>query len=66
MTRGIIGTVLIVAMFGLTACGRSAKQTTNVSATTTGQELNDLKKALDSGLISQAEYDKKRKALLKG
>ena len=63
---GIIG-VLLVSLTALSACGgfSPAKQTTTVNATTTGQQLTDLKKALDEGAITQAEYDKKRKDILK-
>ncbi len=62
---GILG-ILLVALVGVSACvpGR-AKQTTTVNATTTGQQLTDLKTALDSGAMSQQEYDKKRKEILK-
>ena len=56
--------VLAVAAGSLTACGSRSKQTTTVQATTTGQELQDLQKALDDGLITQKEYDKKRKDVL--
>jgi hypothetical protein len=35
-----------------------------VSTTTTGQQLMDLKKALDSGAMTQKEYDQERKKIL--
>jgi hypothetical protein len=35
-----------------------------VSTTTTGQQLIDLKKALDAGAINQQEYEKERKKIL--
>jgi len=35
----------------------SANHTTEINNTTTGQELIDLKHALDSGAITQEEYD---------
>jgi uncharacterized membrane protein len=59
--------LLIVALASVSACGigRSSKQTTTVNATTTGQQLTDLKAALDEGAISQKEYDKKRDEILK-
>ena len=47
-----------MAASSLTACGSRSKQATRVQATTTGQELQDLQKALDDGLITQREYDK--------
>jgi len=62
---GIFG-LLIVALAATSACvPRRAKQTTNVSTVSTGQQLTDLKAALDSGAISQAEFDKKQKEILK-
>lgn len=65
MTRFTISALMTVAMLSLSACG-GGKTTTNVSTTTTGQELTDLKAALDNGIITDAEYEKKRRALLKG
>ncbi len=67
MTKKILLVVLLAfTAASVTGCiGRSAKQTTNVKTTTTGQELADLQKALDEGLITQAEFDKKRKDILK-
>ena len=56
-------TLLAFAAAPLTACG-GGKQTTNVKATTTGPELADLQKALDEGLITEKEYEKKRKDIL--
>ncbi len=62
---GFLG-LLVIAMAGLSACGGGrSEQSTEVRTTTTGQELTDLKKALDEGAISQSEYDKKRKDILK-
>ena len=47
----------------LTACGSS--HTTAVETSTTGQQLVDLKKALDEGVISKSEYERKRKEILR-
>lgn len=53
---GFLG-LLVIAMAGLSACGGGrSEQNTEVRTTTTGQELTDLKKALDEGAISQSEY----------
>lgn len=57
--------VSIVAM-SLSAClGGGGKNETSVTTTTTGQELTDLQKALEEGVITQAEFDKKKKEILK-
>ena len=41
----------------------SANHTTEIN-TTTGQELLDLQQALDSGIITQEEYDELRKKII--
>jgi uncharacterized membrane protein len=67
MTR-MLKTVLVLAALSvpLSACvGRSGKQTTNVKTTTVGQELSDLDAAYKSGLLTEDEYNKKRKDILK-
>lgn len=52
-------------VFGLAACGGGgADVRSEVSTTTTGQQLMDLKKALDSGAMTQQEYEKERKKIL--
>ncbi len=38
--------------------------TQNLQKPTTGQELTDLKTALDKGAITQAEYDQKKSQIL--
>lgn len=49
----------------LTACGGGGSEVrSEISTTTTGQQLTDLKKALDAGAINQSEYDKQRKKIL--
>jgi starvation-inducible outer membrane lipoprotein len=50
----------------LTACGSSPKLNTEVSTSTTGQQLIDLKSALDQGVITQSQYDRKKKEILNG
>jgi hypothetical protein len=53
----------------LAACGgggsTSNTAVTNLSVSK-GQSLIDLKKALDSGVITQSEYDTQRRAILNG
>lgn len=52
-------------VFGVTACGGGgAEIKSEVSTTTVGQQLMDLKKALDAGAISKEEYEKERAKIL--
>jgi hypothetical protein len=52
-------------LFGVAACGGGgAEVRSDISTTTTGQQLIDLKKALDAGAITQQEYEKERKKIL--
>jgi hypothetical protein len=49
----------------LSACGGGGSTLqSEISTTTTGQQLIDLKKALDAGAINQSEYEKQRKKIL--
>jgi len=55
----------IVFLLGVVACGGGgAEVKSQVTTTTTGQQLIDLKKALDAGAITKDEYDKERKKIL--
>lgn len=66
MKRIGISCLLVLSLATVSACGGGGARTeTNVSTTTTGQELTDLKAALDAGAISQSEYEKKREEILK-
>ena len=52
-------------LLGIAACGGGgAEVRSEVSTTTTGQQLIDLKKALDSGALTQQEYGKERQKIL--
>jgi len=56
--------ILLTLSFGaLTACGGSDTKVTNTS-TTQGQELQDLKKSFDQGIITEKEYNKAKKDIL--
>ena len=60
---------LILASLALTVAlhgcgGGGAKVQSEISTTTTGQELLDLKKAYDSGAISESEYKRLRQQVL--
>jgi len=61
----VLGVLCGVLLFGVTACGGGgAEMKSEVTTTTTGQQLMDLKKALDSGALTQKEYEQERKKIL--
>jgi hypothetical protein len=70
MSRSIPHALALLAvcgllLFGVSACGGGgAEVRSEVTTTTTGQQLIDLKKALDSGAMTQQEYEKERKKIL--
>jgi hypothetical protein len=56
---------VIALMSTLPACsGGGAKVESDITTTSKGQQLIDLKKALDTGAISQKEYDTLRKKII--
>jgi hypothetical protein len=65
--RLLLATLALGLLPGVAACGSSSKATVSVKGSTsisTGQELLDLKRALDEGAISPRDYDKVRAILL--
>lgn len=62
MIRCLFAAVLLVSSLGLGGC--IIVGTDTETRPTTGQELTDLKTALDRGAINQQEYDKQRTAIL--
>jgi hypothetical protein len=67
MTSRFLLTSVLTACIAAAGCGSSSKANVTVMGTTTistGQELIDLKRALDEGAISQRDYDKVQKILL--
>jgi len=54
--------VAAILALGLQACGTSSPAL--VGAATAGQQLMDLKKALDAGAITSQEYERQRQQIL--
>jgi len=63
--RTIAMAALLLGITTLTACGGGADVNQHVSSVSQGQELADLKKALDQGAITQDEYNELQKKILK-
>ena len=69
MTKsGVSATVLMMVFaVALTACGGGGAHSTTAVRNTTvskGQELIDLKNALDQGALTQREYERQRQQIL--
>lgn len=63
--RHIMFAMALVAPLGLMGCGGGgAKSETDIKTTTTGQELQDLKKAYDEGALTEEEYEREREKVL--
>jgi len=60
----VIALSLGALSLSLAACGGGGA-TTAIQTQTTGQQLIDLKTALDAGVITQREYDTKRREILR-
>lgn len=61
----LVSSVVLAAM--LAACGGGGADVKSVvNTTTTGQQLIDLKKALEAGAITQDQYEKEKARILKG
>ena len=61
----VVFAVCMLFGFGVAACGGGgAEIKSEISTTTTGQKLMDLKKALDEGAITQKEYEQERVKVL--
>ena len=56
--------VTLIASTGLTGCGGGGA-TMDARTTTTGQELMDLDKAYKEGIITEKEYESKKKEIMK-
>ena len=55
---------MAVAPFCLTNCGSSTELTTH-NEVSVGQQLSDLQRAHNEGIINESEYNRLKKALIK-
>jgi hypothetical protein len=64
--RALLSGVLAALVLGLAGCGGGDQEVrSEITTTTKGQQLMDLKKALDSGALNQEEYERERQRILK-
>lgn len=56
--------LVLLAVFSLTGCGGGGAKM-EARTTTTGQELIDLDKAYQQGLMNEKEYESKKKEIMK-
>jgi hypothetical protein len=70
MNKAVSKPIVVFLVCGLLALGAAAcggggaEVKSEVSTTTVGQQLMDLKKALDSGAMTQKEYEQERAKIL--
>ena len=57
--------VLLIFCGSLLGCGGGAKVQSEITTTSLGQELTDLEKAYEAGVINKTEYDRAKKGLMK-
>lgn len=63
--RTILVSALLVALAGCWGGGADVRNSNSNRSTTVGQELIDLQKAFDQGLISEREYQRTRRQILR-
>ena len=56
--------VLAAASFALAGCGSTTK-VTSTNEVSVGQQLSDLERARTQGIITESEYERLKKALIK-
>lgn len=61
----IVVLVLFLFCVSLFGCGGGAKVQSEITTTSLGQELTDLEKAFDAGVIDKKEYETAKKGLMK-
>src|SRR4029453_9829179 len=65
LNRKIAVALLLVSSAAFVGCGGGAEGNQHISSGSEGQELEELKKALDQGAIDQKNYEKLQKLILK-
>ncbi|HKY02590.1 MAG TPA: hypothetical protein VJM53_08560 [Burkholderiales bacterium] len=64
MKKAYLRAGLLAGCLLLTACGGGAEVKTSTTTVSVGQQLIDLKKARDTGAMTQAEYDGAKSRLI--
>jgi hypothetical protein len=64
LTATSVIAALVLGAAGLQGCGGGTTTKTAIDTTTTGQQLVDLKRAYDQGIITQSEYERKKREIL--
>ena len=64
LTLAICGFALVSAL-STSGCGPRTHQSVGITGATKGQELQDLDEARKKGLLTEKEYEKQRKRILK-
>lgn len=60
-----LGIAMLTSMLLMIGCGGGgARSNQSITSTTRGQELLDLKRAYDQGVISQREYNDQKERIL--
>lgn len=61
LKKTCLALICSIALISLTACGGGgAEIKSEITTTTKGQQLLDLKKALDAGAMTKDEYERER------
>ncbi|MDE0931442.1 MAG: SHOCT domain-containing protein [Halioglobus sp.] len=61
----LIASSIVALTMSVSACGGGSTTTKVENTGTQGQQLLDLKKALDQGVITESEYKRTKKNILK-
>jgi hypothetical protein len=64
--RSIVSSVVLIAIScAVTSCGSDRPTVTNTTQTSVGQQLTDLDEARQQGIISNSEYNRLKRAIIK-